>query len=405
MKSFLILCTLLPVAFAVTLQSNYHCAGGGGLGSKWDLWRDGTCLRGAAIWQKYLDKDESEWFDGAEVGPPYTEDDFYQLSRWGANYVTLSVPGLYTETPPYRLRREVMAHLEALVDKAEQADLFVVLSFRTGPGRNEYGFDDSQKDKALHDVWKSQDAQAAWVAMWRETARAFRGRKHIVGYDLLVEPNANSVWFGMGDPHQFYAQHEGSLYDWNPLATRLIEAVRAEDPDIPILVSGMNYGAVGWLPSLAQFEDAKIVYSFHQYEPYVYTHQPKPSLIVRYPGNFEIDGEAQDFNGDWLKNLVQTAEDFRRSRGPVTVGEYGVIRWAKGAANFLRDQTDIFESHGMNHALWLWESSHPAVSYDEFNIRRGPDPANHADVASSELIESIRAVWGRNTFRPSHAGW
>ena len=35
-----------------------------------------------------------------------------------------------------------------------------------------------------------------------------------------------------------------------------------------------------------------------------------------------------------------------------------------------------------------------------FNFRHGPDPDNHTDVASSDLIEVIETYWNRNTLRP-----
>jgi hypothetical protein len=57
----------------------------------------------------------------------------------------------------------------------------------------------------------------------------------------------------------------------------------------------------------------------------------------------------------------------------------------------------------MNHALWLWETSWPPIQdeIDAFNFRHGPDPHNHSDVPSSELMDAISSYWGRNTVRPS----
>jgi hypothetical protein len=64
---------------------------------------------------------------------------------------------------------------------------------------------------------------------------------------------------------------------------------------------------------------------------------------------------------------------------------------------------DLFERRGLNHALWLWETSWPPIQdeIDAFNFRHGPDPNNHSDVESSELLDVIGKYWGRNTIRPS----
>jgi hypothetical protein len=66
------------------------------------------------------------------------------------------------------------------------------------------------------------------------------------------------------------------------------------------------------------------------------------------------------------------------------------------------DQIDLFEQRGMNHALWVWDPSwEPLAENDDFNFRHGPDPDNHTDVQTSELIQVITGYWGRNTLRPS----
>ena len=74
------------------------------------------------------------------IGPPYTQEDFNRLASLGANYVNLSHPGLFTERPPYVLDENVQANLDAMIGMAAEADLFVVITFRTGPGRNDFTF-------------------------------------------------------------------------------------------------------------------------------------------------------------------------------------------------------------------------------------------------------------------------
>jgi hypothetical protein len=63
-------------------------------------------------------------------------------------------------------------------------------------------------------------------------------------------------------------------------------------------------------------------------------------------------------------------------------------------------QFALLERAGMNHALWLWETSSPLVTYDQFNFRRGPDKKNKLDCATSGQIEAIKANWRLNTVRP-----
>ncbi len=127
--------------------------------SKWDLWANGTALRGANIWQKVIDPAQDGDELGTEaVGPYYSQDNLNQLAAMGANYVNVSYPGLYTEGLPYQLNPQVQDCLDRLLARIEQANLFAVISFRTGPGRDEATFDNG-KTKANNLVWTSQAAQ------------------------------------------------------------------------------------------------------------------------------------------------------------------------------------------------------------------------------------------------------
>jgi uncharacterized protein YkwD len=379
---------------------------------KWALWTEGTRLRGANIYQRrvYHELDDDSMGTGP-VGPPYTQEDFNRLAALGANYVNISHPGLFSETPPYTLDQGIQDNLDSLLDMIAEADMFAVISFRTGPGRSEFTFFYEEAgtwfdDSYLNDsVWEDQAAQDAWVAMWRHTAERYRNNPIVVGYDLMVEPNANGVWLDTWEPDEFYSTYADTLYDWNQLHPRIAAAIREEDADTPILTGGMSYSAVQWLPYLQPTTDTRTVYTVHQYESFQYTHQ-LPPLELTYPGVFDTDWDGVDdqFNQVWLEDLLSTVDTFASTHGvPVAVNEFGVTRWEPGAADFMDDQIDLFEDMGMNHALWLWEASWEprAEMNDNFNFLHGPDPDHHADVPSSDLIDVILQYWGRNTIRPS----
>ncbi len=381
--------------------------------NKWALWTGGTRLRGANIYQRrvYPELDGDEFMGSGLVGPLYTQGDFDRLAAMGANYVNISHPGLFTETLPYTLDLDIQNNLDNLLGLIAQADMFAVISFRTGPGRSEFTFfwgeDGDWFDASYYNdaVWEEQAAQDAWVAMWRYTAERYRDNPIVVGYDLMVEPNSNEVWLDLWDPEEFYADYGGTLYDWNQLYPRISTAIRQVDANTPILIGGLGYSSVVWLPYLQPTGDPRTVYTAHQYEPFVYTHQ-EPPLTNTYPGVFDADwdGEDDNVNRAWLDNLLSTIDTFTATYGvPVAVNEFGVVRWEPGADDFMDDQMDLFEQRGMNHALWVWETSWApyAEEVDAFNFRHGPDPNNHTDAESSDLMGVIIEYWGRNTIRPS----
>jgi len=420
------------VILAVTVVATSGCtaAGGGGGGGgdvndndntavsdKLSLWTEGTRLRGANVYQRrvYPELDGDEFMGTDPVGPPLTQADFDDLAAYGANYVNLSHPGMFTEEPPYEPDPDVRANLDRLLNMAAAADLFVVITFRTGPGRSEFSFfwgedtqsnlDDGWFDPSYYNntVWESQDAQYAWAQMWRYTADRYKDNAIVVGYDLMCEPNATTIFFDIWDEvDEFYPAQAGTLYDWNQFYPDIVAAIRDVDADTPILVQPTGWGAGVWLPFLELTDDERTVYTIHQYEASDYTHQPLDSLDITYPGTL---GGGETFDRAWVDDLLgDTVDTFVDAHGlPVAVNEYGLQRFEPGAAAFMRDLMSLFEERGMNHALREWSPAWPEQQQynDAFNFRHGPDPRNHENV-DSDLVDGIRADWSRNTLRPSN---
>ena len=381
---------------------------------KWALWDGPTQLRGANIWQRVVvpDLDGADFLGDGHVGPPYTQSDFDRLAALGANYVNISGPGLFTERPPYTLDERVQANLDRLLHMIAQADMFAVITFRTGPGRSDFTFysegagDWFDESLLIEWVWEEQDAQDAWVEMWRYTAERYRDNPIVVGYDLMCEPHSAGALLDLWEPDEFYPAYAGSLYDWNQLYPRITTGIRQVDAETPILVGGMGWSAVRWLPYLEPTGDPRTVYTVHQYEPQGdYTHQDPPAKNT-YPGKLDLDwdGEPDPFDQDWLDNLLSTVDDFANAHdAPAAVNEFGVVRWVPGAAQFMDDQMALFEQRDMNHAFWVWDPVWEpwTEEVNAFHFRYGPDPDNASDV-ESDLQDVILKYWARNTARPSN---
>ena len=376
---------------------------------KFSLWMGETQLRGANTWQRIVvPKYDGDQFLGDEyIGPPYTQADFDALAELGANYVNLSHPGVYTERLPYLLDEKVVENLDKMIGMATQADMFVVITFRTGPGRNDFTFyrdDDWFADEDLiENLWSDEDAQAAWVEMWQYTAERYKDNPVVVGYDLICEPNANEI-LDEWDIDEFYANYGGTVCDWNEWYPEIVEAIREVDAETPILVGGEGYSVLDWLPYLDRVDAEKIVYTFHQYAPSMYTHQESGGDNA-YPGEFDLDydGENEPFDKAWLVDYLSLSSDFSDEHGvPVAVNEYGVARWSEGASKFMHAEMGIFEELGINYALWVWDPDWRAWNegVNFMTFRYGADAENSVDV-ENDLQNTITDFWAKNEIRPS----
>lgn len=384
--------------------------------TKWDLWSSGeTLLRGANIWKALVipELDGLEFKGDGHVGPPFTQVDFDHLAALGANYVTISGPGLFTEKPPFKVDEAAVEHIDALVEMIGKADMFVTIGFRTGPGRSEYSLcceGESWARGYFNDsMWEDQAAQDAWVAMWRYTAEHYGDNPYVVGYKLMVEPNAAGILFDMWEPDVFYHRYADTLYDWNQLYPRIVAAIRAVDKNTPILVNAEGFSAIEWLPYLIPVDQARIVYIAHQYHPYEqYTNQ-EPGLGNEYPGYYDIDydGVRDDFNRAWLDEMLSTLDAYSAEHGvPVGVDEFGVVRYAPNAADYMNDIMGLFEQRGINYSLWEWSTSWEAFveEVNHFNFRYGTDIDSQRDTPN-DLQDVIVSYWGLNAVRPSNVSW
>ncbi|MFQ5574557.1 MAG: hypothetical protein ACE5E0_02900, partial [Terriglobia bacterium] len=183
---------------------------------KWDLWTSGTLLRGANVYQRLTYPRLDRGFNGpGPLGPPYTQRDFDKLASLGANVVTVSHPGFLADAPP--------------------ADLFVIIAVRTGPGRNEFAIHPQEAGKWYpvsmrnNTLWTSGKAQVAWGRMWRRLSEKYRDEPLVVGYEIMVEPNANDLPLEVYDPDNFYRRFRHSQYDWNRLYPKIIKSIRQVD--------------------------------------------------------------------------------------------------------------------------------------------------------------------------------
>lgn len=389
-------------------------------------------LRGANIWQKAVFKDPPRASQLSEMETNYSGANIKKLSAtWKANYVNISHPGILHPAErdakqEYAFVPEIAANLDRLVALAAENGLFVVISFRTGPGRTEetflgesecptirqYLFDVNPNTGALED--RAKKAHAGWIKMWRLTAERYKDKPNVVGYDLMVEPltvweSAPRVFAKLpGEPARIAKRSEEELKTaqrkhWHNLAKQLAEAVRAIDKTTPILVGPAPYNAVAGLKDFEatamelQKNWGPTVVAVHQYDPWEYTGQQRDeNKRLPEPRAF---GKVEQ--GD-LKDRYETIAEFKKdTHMRVAVNEYGVTRWAGkphqvDADSFLHAQLERLESLGLNHALWLWEVDR--IDYTAMHFRLGINRRNKLYDAGEDdpLVDLIKSNWRQN---------
>lgn len=321
-----------------------------------DLWRQGA-------------------FRGANVFPPGTTlADLKVLRSWGANLAEAPVMGIYDPKPPYQFQPEELAKLDRIVTAAEQAGLFVVLTCRTGPGRAD--FENSQE------IWTTPEAQEAYARMWADLAKHYRGRRSIVGYDLMCEPHPEGRDAGT----------------WNGLAKRITKAIRVVDPDTPILVNSTGWAYPEDFDRLQPTGDKRTVYEVHFYQPHYYTHQ-RPGKNIAYPGFRDPDEPDQAWDKHTVEQKLGYVRRFQQKyQVPIFAGEFGCARYAPGAVEWLRDQMDLYEKWGWSWAYWAFRE------WNVMDIERTADPKDDKRYPDTPLLRLFKSYFARDrAFVPATA--
>jgi endoglucanase len=183
------------------------------------------------------------------------EADFGRVRAMGMNavrfymyYGTLEddrAPGAYKDAGWQWLDRNVAW--------ARKHGVYLVLNMHVPPG----GFQSMGEGRGL---WETPANQDRLIALWRAVAARYAGEPMIAGYDLLNEPGVTR-----------------SKDQWRDLAARIARAIREVDREHILVVERVNSIAKDWKNDAEMnffvIDDPNVVYTFHFYEPFDYTHQ------------------------------------------------------------------------------------------------------------------------------------
>jgi aryl-phospho-beta-D-glucosidase BglC (GH1 family) len=246
--------------------------------------------------------------------------------------------------------------LEAAIQRFHRAGLLVMVDLHN-------------EDRAAE---LDQSWQEAFIKFWENLAQQLSGfDPELTMLEIINEP--------------VFANREE---EWNALNARLASAIRAHAPQHTIVTSGPNWGGIDGLKKLHLLEDKNVVYSFHCYDPFAFTHQGatwagdavKPLHDVPYPSTpeavepllAEIAGSASskkmlETYGNARWNKTKLAARFRQGiewgtthNVPLYCGEFGVLPMRskpEHRANWFRDFGQVLAENRIGWAVWGWDEA------------------------------------------------
>lgn len=317
-----------------------------------------------------------------------TRADIEQIAAWGFDHIRLPVdyPLLEADEAPGHYREDGFRYIDSCLEWCRAAGLGVVFDLHQAPG---YSFHNTLQPETMHQnvLFDQETAQQRFIALWQAIVRRYHNAGLPVIFELLNE----------------VVLPESGL--WNALAHRTVAALRQISPDCKMMIGGNHYGAASELKNIARLDDdPNVLYTFHFYEPFLFTHQKAAwTQVVReydqtleYPGVFiglaAFLARAPHYQEDygWLVarpldralmlEFLQPVFDFIQESGHIPYcGEYGVIDCAPPASRrrWHADVLEVFEQQGIGRAVW---------SYKEMNFRLVDAAGQVADPLLLEIL-------------------
>jgi endoglucanase len=192
-------------------------------------------------------------------------------------------------------------------------------------------------------------------------------------------------------------------YRWQGIQSFVAEQIRSVAPSNTIIACGARWSGLEDLLPLQPLAHPNIIYTFHDYEPFAFTHQgatwtdpavqplrdvPYPSTPENVAKNFEQESTlagqffVQQYGlARWDAHRIDVTLSFAERwsqlhHAPVYVGEFGVHRpYADPAmrAQWLKDMRTMLEKHHLGWAMWDYQDNFGAVTKKDGHTT--PDPA------------------------------
>lgn len=263
----------------------------------------------------------SKWFESPSAQAiqfnRFLEQDFIDVKRLTADVIRLPVKMHDMTGTDYILDPLLLQYLDTAVDWAEKHGLYIII--------DNHSFDPIAPT--------NPDIDDILLKVWAQLAERYKKRGKYVIYEILNEPH------GISDSR------------WGEIQGAAIETIRKIDSEHSIIVGGTDFNSIKKLFSIPEYNDQNLIYTFHFYDPHIFTHQGatwgSPNLAslagVPFPADRKrIPQIPDDLKKTWVDEALKTYEQsaafstlaesldkaaaFSNARNvPIFCGEFGVF--------------------------------------------------------------------------------
>ncbi len=309
------------------------------------------------------------WFgseDAAQRDKRITDRELATLKIMGLTHVRLPINlnFLLDETRPDLLNPAGIRELDRALARILAQDLAVIVDIHS-TGENQGGVFSARLEDDPEFI-------GLYASFWQSFAQHLA--ETVSPEMVFLEP--------MNEP-VFYDNPE----KWLPLQEQLLTAIHAVTPEFTVIATGARWSNLDTLIVQMPLAMPNVIYNFHFYEPFVFTHQGAswagslviPLRDVPYPSSPEavepvlrlyngaeqrgalIQYGNERWNREFIQQRMQAAADWAAQHNVRVIcnefGTYSVYAPMEDRVQWIQDVRETLESFGFGWTMWEYDDS------------------------------------------------
>lgn len=297
----------------------------------------------------------------------HSEIDYERIKEMGMNavrfYINLGM--LQENDSPFENKNKGWEWLDQNIIWARKHGIYLILNLHIVPG----GFQSMGDGDAL---WTDSSFQEKITSFWKKVAKKYKNEPQIAGFGLLNEPVPTE-----------------SVSQWQTFAQHLINEIRRIDDKHIVFVERAR--EVKGNPEADDnlnfpiLQDKNLVYEFHIFQPYAYTHQLLEWAGLGDEGNYPEENSVHYINE--LQSVDHTNKTtYKRDKNylqavlgeliafgdkqqvPMYMGEFGTcipsFKNEKGGLEWVRDMLSIAHENNLSYTYHAYHEDSYGLYYN-----------------------------------------
>lgn len=309
----------------------------------------------------------------------FTKQDFVNVKSLGCDCIRLPIhfECICKESDQYLIPQKIWEILDRVAEYAEELQLYVIFDFHNATNT---------------DSFTSVDVEKILVPVWTQIAARYQNATEYLIFELMNEPHGIKVNI------------------WNEIILRLFRQIRSIDQKHYLIAGGADWNSFAAMKTLPDFQDDKVIYTFHFYDPHTFTHQgaswchmervreiPFPyeeSKMPKLPDNptpYELDCFQTYPEQGTLEAVIAYFDQYVsfsvERKAPVFCGEFGCFApFAKQEerTNWYKMVTGLLEERGIARTSWDYYGG-----FGIFQMNREMRKPRFPEDLNQEIVEAL----------------